>query len=137
MGKPMKEKATMSLACAAHAKTFRQIHDEIRDRERKLAAVPGLGFELVSTFVIPVDTWLTEYFRPLGKRLHELADKYARRPDLLAVLAKEEAELEAFRARPEDFASVFYVLRKGTADHTDEEKKRGPRMSTDGNGLQG
>jgi SAM-dependent methyltransferase len=100
---------------------FMVIHDEIRDRSRKLASLPGLGFEVVSHFVVPVDTWLTEYFRPLGERLHALADKYARRPDLLAVLRKEEAELEAFKAKPDDFASVFYVLRKGAPKQIQEE----------------
>ncbi len=91
---------------------FLVIHDEIRDYERKLAALPDLGYEVVSHFIIPVDDWLTLYFRPLGTRLRELADKYARRPDMLDALKEEGAELEAFRARPEEFASVFYVLRK-------------------------
>jgi SAM-dependent methyltransferase len=88
------------------------IHDEIRDRERKLASLEGLGYRVASTFVIPVDIWLTEYFRPLGQRIYDLAAKYAERPDLLAVLREEEAEIEVFKSRPDDFASVFYILQK-------------------------
>ncbi|MBN2353066.1 MAG: class I SAM-dependent methyltransferase [Spirochaetales bacterium] len=98
----------------AHLKPggFLAIHDEIRDHERKLSALPGLGFEIVSHFVVPVDDWLTLYFRPLGTRLRELADTYARRPDMLDALKEEGAELEAFETHPEEFASVFYVLKK-------------------------
>jgi hypothetical protein len=60
-----------------------------------------------------VDVWLTEYFRPLSGRLHDLAADYARDPEALEVLRREEAEIEVFKTNPDNFASAFYILTKG------------------------
>jgi len=89
------------------------IHDEIKDKDVKLNAAARLGWEVVEQFIVPIDTWLTDYFRPLGGRLHDLADKYAHNPRALEVLRREECEIEVFKQRPDDFASAFYILRRG------------------------
>jgi SAM-dependent methyltransferase len=89
------------------------IHDEIKYHEQNLAAAGRLGWEVVTHFIVPVDAWLTEYFRPLNGRLHDLAAKYARDPGALEVLKREEAEIEVFKTNPDNFASAFYILKKG------------------------
>jgi SAM-dependent methyltransferase len=89
------------------------IHDEIKHDRQKLDAAGRLGWEVVTHFVVPVDAWLNEYFRPLSGHLQELASKYARSPEALEVLRREECEIEVFKTRPDDFASAFYILKKG------------------------
>ena len=89
------------------------IHDEIKHHEQNLAAAGRLGWEVVTHFIVPVDAWLTEYFRPLSGRLHDLAARYARDHEALEVLKREEAEIEVFKTNPDDFASAFYILKKG------------------------
>jgi SAM-dependent methyltransferase len=89
------------------------IHDEIKHHEQNLAAAGRMGWEVVKHFIVPVDVWLTEYFRPLSGRLHDLAADYARDPEALEVLRREEAEIEVFKTNPDNFASAFYILTKG------------------------
>lgn len=89
---------------------FLVVHDEIANMRKKLKQIPSCGYELLGCFTVNEDTWWSEYYSPLEKRIHELREKYSDDPLALAVLDKEQREVDMFKINPKRFSSVFFVL---------------------------
>lgn len=56
------------------------------------------------------DTWWREYYESLERRIQELRINYIDDPEALAVLDKEQQEVEMFKRDPT--GSVFFVMQK-------------------------
>ena len=91
---------------------FLVVHDEITNITQKLAQISGCGYDLLGHFILPGDTWWTEYYGPLEKRINEIRREYADEPQALLELDKEQQEIEMFKANPGRYGSVFFVMQK-------------------------
>ena len=89
------------------------VHNGIDNLPKKLKQIPSCGYELIGDFAVTEDTWWCEYYEPLEKRIQELRVKYSDDPEALAVLDKEQREVEMFKRDPETYGSVFFVMQKG------------------------
>jgi ubiquinone/menaquinone biosynthesis C-methylase UbiE len=105
------EKGLQMWRCFLKPGGFMVVHDEIKDYKQKIAVIPQCGYRLIDHFIISADIWLCEYFKPLEERINELRSKYSTKPHLIEILNKEGYEIELFKSRPHDFASVFYIMR--------------------------
>lgn len=94
-------------------KGFLVVHDGIENMTKKLKQIPSCGYELLGHFTVTEETWWREYYEPLEKRIQELRVKYSDDPEALAVLDKEQREVEMFKKNPETYGSVFFVMQKG------------------------
>jgi len=88
------------------------IHDEIKAYQHKLGLIPESGYHLKEYFMISASIWMREYFQPLDRRITQLKQKYADDKNILELLEKEAYEVDRFRQNPEEFASIFYILKK-------------------------
>jgi SAM-dependent methyltransferase len=91
---------------------FLVVPDGIDDLAKKLKQIPSCGYELLEHFIVTEDTWWREYYSPLEKRIQELRIKYSDDPEAIAVLDKEQREVDMFKRITKMFGSVFFVMQK-------------------------
>jgi len=91
---------------------FLVVHDEIGNITKKLEQISSCGYDLLGHFTLPEDTWWTEYYGPLEKRINELRTKYGDEPQARLELDKEQREIELFKENPRRYGSVFFVMQK-------------------------
>ncbi len=96
---------------------------EIRDRwEREYPAIttvqgnldliPGCGYGVVGHFSLPEEAWWYLYYGPLEERVQALRESYADDPRALAVLKRQEKEIDLYRKYSKWYGSAFFVTRK-------------------------
>jgi ubiquinone/menaquinone biosynthesis C-methylase UbiE len=77
-----------------------------------LEQIPTCGYYLVGHFTLPEDAWWTEYYRPLETRIQELRKKYVRDSKALAVLDREQREIDTFKKCRKWYGSAFFVMQR-------------------------
>ncbi|MBN2099629.1 MAG: hypothetical protein JW753_08545 [Dehalococcoidia bacterium] len=70
------------------------------------------GYELLGYFNLDEQTWKKEYFFPMQRLINETRPQHAGDPNMLALLDKEQQEIEVFKTDPASCCSVFFVMRK-------------------------
>ena len=94
------------------SKGFLVVHDEIGNITEKLEQVSGCGYDLVEYFALHEDTWWTEYYAPLEKRVNEIRIKYTGDPKVLMALDDDQREIDMVKRDPGRSESVFFIMRK-------------------------
>jgi len=92
---------------------FMVIHDEQGNIREKLEQISNCGYQLVGHFMLNIETWLNEYFIPLGNLIAEFRTKYIDNTETFKELNQAQFELDAFKRNPELNSSVYFVMRKG------------------------
>jgi len=88
------------------------VHDEKNNLAGKLDDIPACGYELLGYFNLDEQTWKKEYFFPMQRLINETRSRHANDRDMLALLDKEQREIEVFKTDPASCSSVFFVMRK-------------------------
>ena len=88
------------------------IHDDLGGMENKLKSIPKCGFELIKYIKLPDDAWGVDYFEPLEKRINELSIKYGNNSTFLEEIKSYQSEINQYKANPELFRSIFYILKE-------------------------
>jgi ubiquinone/menaquinone biosynthesis C-methylase UbiE len=91
---------------------FLAVHDEKGDISEKLGQISACGYDLLGYFNLDVETWKKEYFFPIQRLINETRSKQAGDHDTLALLDKEQQEIDEFKRNPAQQCSVFFVMRK-------------------------
>jgi ubiquinone/menaquinone biosynthesis C-methylase UbiE len=91
---------------------FLAVHDEKGDIGEKLEQISNCGYDLLGYFKLDEQTWRKEYYAPLRKLVDQTRTQYADDPSALALLDKEQQELEFFNKNPARCCSVFFIMRK-------------------------
>jgi SAM-dependent methyltransferase len=82
------------------------------DVAANLAVIREVGFKEIGHFALPAESWWTDYYRPLQRRLVELKDEAARDENLAEIIRGLEAEIDLFLTHHEEYGYVFYLLQK-------------------------
>jgi SAM-dependent methyltransferase len=82
--------------------------------ERNCQLVADAGYVDANGFVLPIHDW-HNYYGPGERRVEELREKYAGDNEALATLDEMQREYDLFRACPDAYGYVFYVMRKPSA----------------------
>ena len=69
-------------------------------------------YEVIDTFPLPAEDWWAEYYAPLQQRITALRSDAAAWPELAAVIAETEEEINMFARFGASYGYVFYILRK-------------------------
>ncbi|MCJ2557046.1 MAG: methyltransferase domain-containing protein [Candidatus Thermoplasmatota archaeon] len=75
-------------------------------------AVPGCGYHLVGHFPLPDDAWWHLYYKPLEERIRAFRRKYGDDRRSLAVLDKQQSEVDLYRKHSKWYGSAFFVMQK-------------------------
>jgi ubiquinone/menaquinone biosynthesis C-methylase UbiE len=88
------------------------LHDDLGGMEEKIKIIPKCGYELVDYFHLPDEAWWVEYYEPLEKRINELRAIHGNDPTFLNAIKRFQEEINAYKANPSRFRSIFYILKK-------------------------
>jgi len=88
---------------------FLVIHDEIKDKSKKLGLIEKYGYRIISQFDLPFQIWWNEYFTRLEQLVESYRKKYPNDLKLKSELEKDQNEIDMCRYNP-DRASSFYVI---------------------------
>lgn len=91
---------------------FLAVHDEIGDVTGKLEQISSCGYDLLEYFTLNENTWWTEYYAPLEKRINEMRTEHADDPGTLAELDSDQREIDLFKKNPGRYCSVFFIMKK-------------------------
>lgn len=92
------------------------VHDEKNNLAQKLKDIPAAGYELLGYFNLDEQTWRKEYFFPMQRLINETRSECAGDGKMLALLDKEQQEIDVFKTDPASCCSVFFVMRKRQSD---------------------
>jgi ubiquinone/menaquinone biosynthesis C-methylase UbiE len=84
----------------------------IRAVPEYLEQIPACGYDVVGYFILPEDTFWTEYYGPLEQRIRQLRLKYVNDSRVLEVLSKEQHEIDLSRKYHQWYSSAFFVMQK-------------------------
>ena len=82
------------------------LHDELKDKEQKLALFENNHFSLVESLEIDEQVWWDAYFGCIEKKISNFSQ------DGAAVMKNEMLQIEAFKKDPSAFCSIYYLLKK-------------------------
>jgi SAM-dependent methyltransferase len=98
----------------AEARNFWAIsYPDMKTREENIALAETAGYIPIGDFTLPDSAWWDGYYGPLGDRVASLYEKYAGRPEMIAALKAELAEIHLFKKYSYAYGYVFYILRLG------------------------
>ncbi len=80
--------------------------------EEGVDAVPGCGYHLVGHFPLPDDAWWHLYYKPLEERIRAFRREYRDDPRSLAVLDKQQSEVDLYRKHGKWYGSAFFVMQR-------------------------
>ena len=88
---------------------FLVIHDEKKDKNKKLGLITKYGYALINQFELTENLWWREYFTPLEQLIQEFHHKYPKDSELNNELNKDQTEIDKCKSNP-ILASSFYVI---------------------------
>jgi len=69
-----------------------------------------IGYHVVGHFVLPSESWWTNYYNPILAKLPILKEKYKNNKEKLGHIAYHELEIDMFRKYSDYYGYVFYVM---------------------------
>ena len=91
---------------------FMVVHDEMGNIAEKIELISSCGYELLEHFTLDEDTWWLEYYSPLEKRINEIRIRHADEAETLAILERDQREIDMFKKNPGRYCSVFFIMKK-------------------------
>lgn len=93
-------------------KGFLVIHDENKDKNKKIGLIEKYGYILISHFDISDRIWLHEYYYPLELLIQRYRSKYPFDSKLIKELYTDQVEIEKCKSNSIIFSSYFVILQK-------------------------
>lgn len=92
---------------------WERVYPGINTIQENLDVIPSCGYVVIGHFALPEDAWWELYYGPLEERIRALREKrYKNDPISLAVLDKEQKEVDLYRKYSKWYGSAFYVMQK-------------------------
>lgn len=91
---------------------FLVIHEDIKTLTISSTSIAKHGYNIVDQFVLPMDAWWVDYYKPLESRIIGLQHKYKKNPVVLQILQQQQQEIDNVKIDPARARSVFYILQK-------------------------
>jgi len=91
---------------------FLVIHDENKDKTKKLGSITKHGYSPIAQFELPDNLWWREYYIPLEKLIQEFRNKYPNDSLLNNELDKDQIEIDKCKSNSVVFSSFFVIMQK-------------------------
>jgi ubiquinone/menaquinone biosynthesis C-methylase UbiE len=89
---------------------MKQLYPAIQTIQGNLNIAKKVGYRIVGFFVLPAESWWTNYYKPILAKLPSLKEKYKNNEEKLQHIAYHETEIEMFRKYSDYYGYVFYVV---------------------------
>ncbi len=70
------------------------------------------NYRKTAQFALPRDFWGRDYYEPLAKRIALLRENYSDNPKVLAILDREQSEVDLYHGSSRWVGSFFYILQR-------------------------
>lgn len=91
---------------------FLVVHDEIKNRKKKLELISSCGYRLLGQIELPAEVWLKGYLEPLRTEMDRIKKKHGEKPAVKKELEKAQKEIDLYEKNPSAWASIFFVMQK-------------------------
>lgn len=91
---------------------WKRLYPGIKTVKENLEQISSCGYDLIGHFTLPEDVWWIVYYGPLEKRIKELHEKYIDKPQALAILCKEQHDIDMYKKYYKWYGSAFFVMQK-------------------------
>ena len=91
---------------------FLVIHDENKDKTKKLGLITKYGYTLIAQFGLTDNLWWIEYFTPLEQLIQEFRHKYPNDSELINELNKDQIEIDKCKSNPILVSSFYVIIQK-------------------------
>ena len=91
---------------------FLVVHDENRNKSKKLGLITKYGYMLIAQFELPEKLWWLEYYTPLEQLIQEFRHEYPNDSELINELNKDQIEIEKCKSNSVVFSSFFVIIQK-------------------------
>ena len=91
---------------------FLVIHDENKDKTKKLGLITKYGYAFIAQFELMDDLWWLEYYTPLEQLIQEFRHKYPSDSELNSELNKDQIEIDKCKSNSIVFSSFFVIMQK-------------------------
>ena len=82
----------------------------IKTLEENIEVVQKSGYRLIGSFVLPVNSWWENYYRPMQAKLSSLKARCGGDEGAMQVIKMQEIEIEMFRKYSDYYGYVFYIM---------------------------
>jgi ubiquinone/menaquinone biosynthesis C-methylase UbiE len=93
------------------ANGFLVIGETIKWIKKNLEVFPKYGFKLFNKFSLPEESWWSEYYLPLEKKIKNLRSQLKNSKEL-EKLKEYEEEINMVKKNPKEFDCAFYIFKK-------------------------
>ena len=87
-------------------------YPEINVASAKFHTLEAEGFSPLGYFVLPKTSWLEHYYRPLQASLEDFAERHGQSPEVMELIAAEEAEIALYEKYSDYYSYGFYIARR-------------------------
>ncbi len=91
---------------------FLVLHDENKDKNKKLGLITKYGYKLIAQFELPDNLWLLEYYTPLEQLIQKFGRNYHDDSELNNELNKDQIEIDKCKSNSAVFSSFFIIMKK-------------------------
>ena len=91
---------------------FLVIHDENKDKNKKLGLIIKYGYALIAQFELTDNLWWLEYYTPLEQLIQEFRHKYPNDSELSNELNKDQVEIDKCKSNSIVISSFFVIMQK-------------------------
>lgn len=91
---------------------WQSFYPEIDTVDNKVKILEGLGYELISTFILPENCWEEEYYQPLEERYADFLERHQDEALAQELVAADKQEIAMYRKYKEYYSYAFFIVRK-------------------------
>jgi ubiquinone/menaquinone biosynthesis C-methylase UbiE len=90
------------------------VFDESGGLNEKFKHITSSGYDLIDHFEVAGETFWTEYYIPLQKRINDMRIEFGEDANALSALGKVQSEINMVKLDPSKFDSTFFIIQKNT-----------------------
>jgi ubiquinone/menaquinone biosynthesis C-methylase UbiE len=88
------------------------VHDAVGNIDQKKQNITTCGYHLTDWFLLEAEIWWQHYYEPLKKAVQEIRQQKTTNRDLRKALELSEQEIQGYHQHPEQYRSVYFIMRK-------------------------
>jgi len=93
-------------------KGFLVLHDDIKDKTKKLGFIEKYGYLLTAQFDLTFEIWWGEYYSQLEKLVQKYRNRYPNDPELKIEIENDQNQVNMCKSNPEVISSFYVIIQK-------------------------
>ena len=91
---------------------FANEYPDMKYYEDIYPVVGSAGYKMIDYFPLPSESWWTEYYAPVEKKIKEMRDKYHNNTEAHSIFDSFQLEIDMHRKYSDYYGYGFYVMKK-------------------------